>query len=143
PLLDISLFANRAFSVALVIPLVGLVAVGGTMLLVAQYLQFVAGYSPIAAGLWMSLAALAMIIGGTGAPLLARYIRPGVVVAISLGLSASGYLLLTLIGHDVCAGTALAVLGLALAYLGNGTIAALGTDLVVGSAPSEKIRIGF
>src|SRR5690606_13803571 len=52
PLLDLSLFANRAFSVALVVLLFGLVAVGGTMLLVAQYLQLVVGYSPAVAGLW-------------------------------------------------------------------------------------------
>lgn len=137
PLLDLSLFANRAFSVALVVLLFGLVAVGGTMLLVAQYLQLVVGYSPAVAGLWMGLAALAMIVGGTGAPLLARVIRPGFVVAGSLALSALGYLMLTQLSHGTV-GVTLAVSALALAYLGNGTIAALGTDLVVGSAPPEK-----
>ena len=50
---------------ALLILLVGLVAVGGAMLLVAQYLQLVVGYSPFRAGLWMGLAALAMIVGGS------------------------------------------------------------------------------
>lgn len=138
PLLDMTLFSNRAFSAALIVLLVGLVAVGGAMLLVAQYLQLVAGYSPFGAGLWMGLAALAMIAGGVTAPLIARHIRPGYVVAVSLALSAIGYVLLTIIGRDASAGAALAVAGLALAYLGNGTIAALGTDLVVGSAPPEK-----
>ncbi|QIG48985.1 MFS transporter [Nordella sp. HKS 07] len=137
PLLDMTLFSNRAFSVALIVLLVGLIAVGGTMLLVAQYLQLVAGYSPFAAGLWMGLAALAMIAGGLGAPLIARHVRPGFVVAGSLILSALGYLLLSLLSNDT-SGVAMAVAGLALAYLGNGTIAALGTDLVVGSAPPEK-----
>ena len=73
PLLDMTLFSSRAFSVALIVLLVGLIAVGGTMLLVAQYLQLVAGYSPFAAGLWMGLAALATIAGGLGAPLIARH----------------------------------------------------------------------
>jgi len=86
----------------------------------------------------MGLAALAMIIGGVTAPLIARHIRPGYVVAASLVLSAIGYVLLAIIGNDAPSGVALAVSGLALAYLGNGTIAALGTDLVVGSAPPEK-----
>lgn len=138
PLLDLTLFFNRAFSVALTVLLVGLVAVGGGMLLVAQYLQLVVGYSPFGAGLLMGLAALAMIIGGVTAPLIARHIRPGYVVAASLVLSAIGYVLLAIIGNDAPSGVALAVSGLALAYLGNGTIAALGTDLVVGSAPPEK-----
>lgn len=138
PLLDMTLFSNRAFSVALIVLLVGLVAVGGAMLLVAQYLQLAVGYSPFGAGLWMGLAALAMIAGGVTAPLIARHIRPGYVVAASLVLSAVGYFFLAIIGGDTSSGVALAVSGLALAYLGNGTIAALGTDLVVGSAPPEK-----
>ena len=137
PLLDLSLFSNRAFSAALIVLLFGLVAVGGTMLLVAQYLQLVAGHSPATAGLWMGLAALAMIVGGTGAPFLAQVIRPGFVVAGSLALSAVGYLMLTQMTPDA-GNVTLAVGALALAYLGNGTIAALGTDLVVGSAPAEK-----
>lgn len=137
PLLDLSLFSNRAFSVALIVLLFGLVAVGGTMLLVAQYLQLVLGYSPASAGLWMGLAALAMIVGGTGAPLVARVIRPGFVVAGSLALSVVGYLLLTQLAPGA-GDVSVAVAALALAYLGNGTIAALGTDLVVGSAPAEN-----
>ncbi|MFB6365228.1 hypothetical protein ACFCP7_14320 [Paenibacillus elgii] len=93
PLLDMTLFANRTFSVALLVLLFGLVTVGGTMLLVVQYLQLVAGYSPSVAGLWMGLAALAMIVGGVKQhPLIARYVRPGFVVAGSLGLSTEGYL---------------------------------------------------
>ncbi|CDH23599.1 MFS transporter [Xenorhabdus bovienii] len=137
PLLDITLFANRIFSVALLVLLIGLVAVGGAMLLIAQYLQLVIGYSPFMAGLWMGVAALAMIVGGIVSPLVARYIRPGFVVAGSLGLSAVGYLVLTQLGNNTY-DVMIAVLGLALAYLGNGTIAALGTELVVGSAPPEK-----
>ncbi|KAA0968172.1 MFS transporter [Aureimonas fodinaquatilis] len=137
PLLDLSLFADRAFSVALIVLLFGLVAVGGTMLLVTQYLQLVAGYTPLAAGLWMGLAALAMIVGGTGASLVARVIRPGFVVAGSLALSVMGYLMLTQLGHGT-AGVALAVAALALAFLGNGTITAVGTDLVIAAAPAEK-----
>ncbi|PHM51117.1 MFS transporter [Xenorhabdus hominickii] len=137
PLLDITLFANRTFSIALLVLLVGLIAVGGAMLLVAQYLQLVAGYSPFISGLWMGLAALAMITGGIAAPLIARYIRPGFVVASSLGLSVVGYYLFTQLGNDTYS-VIISIIGLSLAYLGNGTIAALGTELVVGSAPPEK-----
>ncbi len=137
PLLDLSLFAKRAFSVALIVLLFGLIAVGGTMLLVTQYLQLVAGFSPLAAGLWMGPPALAMVAAGIGAPLLARYIRPGLVVAGALALSVIGYLMLMRVGNDVT-GLVMVVAGFSLAYLGLGTIAALGTDLVVGSAPAEK-----
>lgn len=137
PLLDISLFADRAFSVALIVLLFGLVAVGGTMLLVTQYLQLVAGFSPLVAGLWMGPPALAMVAAGIAAPLIARRVRPGFVVAGALGLSVPGYLMLSQVAGDA-SGAIIAVAGFSLAYLGLGTIAALGTDLVVGSAPSEK-----
>ncbi|KUL95590.1 MFS transporter [Bosea sp. WAO] len=137
PLLDVSLFADRAFSVALIVLLFGLVAVGGTMLLVTQYLQLVAGFSPLVAGLWMGPPALAMVAAGVAAPLLARHVRPGFVVAGALGLSVVGYLLLAQLGNGA-SGAATVVAGFSLAYLGLGTIAALGTDLVVGSAPAEK-----
>jgi DHA2 family multidrug resistance protein-like MFS transporter len=137
PLLDMSLFANRAVSIALIILLFGLVAVGGTMLLVTQYLQLVAGLSPFAAGLWMGPPALAMVAAGVLAPLIARRVRPGFVVAGALGLSAVGYLLLTQLDNSA-SGIVIVVTGFSLAYLGLGTIAALGTDLVVGSAPADK-----
>ena len=137
PLLDMSLFGNRAFSVALVVLLFGLVAVGGTMLLVTQYLQLVAGFSPLVAGLWMGPPALAMVAAGVGAPLVARYVRPGFVVSAALALSVVGYLMLTQLG-GAATGVAIVVAGFSLAYLGLGTIAALGTGLVVGSAPAEK-----
>lgn len=137
PLLDLRLFTHRAFSVALVVLLVGLMAVGGAMLLVAQFLQLVAGHSPVDAGLMMGLSALAMIAGGLGAPLLARAIRPGFVFSGSLGLVVGGYLLLTQL-EDSPLGVAIALTALALAYLGNGTLAALGTELVIGSVSPEK-----
>src|SRR5690606_12590672 len=75
--------------------------------------------------------ALAMVAAGVGAPLLARRVRPGLVVAGSLALSAAGYLLMGIAGS----GASFVVAGFALSYLGLGTIAALGTDLVVGAAP--------
>jgi DHA2 family multidrug resistance protein-like MFS transporter len=137
PLLDLSLFADKAFSVALIVLLFGLIAVGGTMLLVTQYLQLVAGYSPWIAGLWMGPPALAMVAAGVGAPLLARRMRPGFVVAGALGFSAAGYLLLTQLSADA-RGTGIVVAGFSLAYLGLGVIAALGTDLVIAAAPASR-----
>ncbi|MFS2054654.1 MFS transporter, partial [Variovorax sp. CT11-76] len=94
PLLDIGLFADRSFSVALGVLLVGLTGVGGALLLVTQYLQLVIGLPPVTAGLWMAPTARA---------------------TQGLGWAVAGY---------------------ALIYLGLGTLAALGTDLVIGAAPA-------
>lgn len=136
PLLDMGLFASRAFSVALSILLIGLVGVGGVMFLVTQYLQLVEGLSPLAAGAWMGPPALMMFVAAIAAPLIARRVRPGYVVAATLVLSTVGYVLLTQV--DGSNGVILIVCGFGLVYLGLGAIAALGTDLVVGAAPPQK-----
>jgi MFS transporter, DHA2 family, multidrug resistance protein len=136
PLLDVRLFANGTFSAALSILLIGLVGVGGAMLLVTQYLQLMMRLPPVTAGMWMGPPALMMLVAGVAAPLLARRIRPGFVMAGALGLSSVGYALLSLL--QSVPGVALVVAGYSLVYLGLGTIAALGTDLVVRAAPPEN-----
>ncbi|NEE01219.1 MFS transporter [Phytoactinopolyspora halotolerans] len=135
PLLDMRLFADRAFSAALSILLFGLVGVGGLMLLVTQYLQLVEGLAPLQAGAWMGLPALAMLAAAIGGPLAARRIRPGVVMGFTLLLSVGGYALLSQLDPGA---VGVAVAGFALVYLGLGAIAALGTDLVVGATPPSR-----
>lgn len=135
PLLDMSLFTNRAFSVALAVLLIGLIGVGGTMFLVTQYLQLVEELSATAAGIWMGPPALAMLVAAIGAPLVARHIRPGKVMAATLTLSLVGYGMLATADQ----GDRISVIaGFALVYLGLGAIAALGTDIVVGAAPASR-----
>lgn len=137
PLVDLSLFSSRAFCVALLVLVVGLTGVGGTMLLVTQYFQLVAGLPPLTAGLWMGPPALAMLVAGTVAPLLATRIRSGFVMAGALALSVLGYLMLSQLEPGPH-GIALAAASFSLVYLGLGVIAALGTELVVSAAPAEK-----
>ncbi len=137
PLLDLRLFASRTFRMALIVLLVGLVGVAGMMLLVTQYLQLVAGYSPLVAGLWMGPPALMMFAAGIAAPLVARRVRPAFVVAGALVLSSLGYGLIATVDVTIIE-VLRAIIGFSLVYLGLGTIAALGTELVVGSAPAER-----
>ncbi|MBW4716741.1 MFS transporter [Saccharothrix obliqua] len=136
PLLDVRLFTRPAFAGALLALLVGLAVVGAVYLFVTQYLQMVAGLSPLAAGLWLLPSAVAMIVSSMVAPVVARRVAPGVLVAVALGISAVGYLLLAFVsGPD---GLALVVTGLVVVYAGIGPMMALGTDLVVGAAPAER-----
>ncbi|MEU3734695.1 MFS transporter [Streptomyces sp. NPDC033538] len=136
PLLDVRLFTDRTFSAALSVLLIGLIGVGGSMLLITQQLQFVEGLPPVEAGLWMGPPALMMFLAAIGAPLVARRVPPGLVMAVTLALSTVGYVLLALV--ESADGVALMVIGFGLVYLGLGAIAALGTDLVVAAAPAEK-----
>ncbi|GAA4533718.1 MFS transporter [Nonomuraea ferruginea] len=135
PLLDVSLFGDRAFTVALSVLLIGLVGVGGSMYLVTQYLQLVQGLTPFDAGLWMGPPALAMFAAAIGAPLVARRFRPGSVMGAALGASLAGYALLAGAGLDDEVPVAA---GFTFVYLGLGALAALGTDMVVGAVPAAR-----
>lgn len=136
PLLDLSLFRNRSFSAALVGILMATFTVAGVSLFVTQYLQLVAGMSPLTAGLWLLPAAGGMILGSMSAPVLIEWIRPAYVIAAGMLFGAVGCLLLATVGPS--GGLGLVVFGYALVYFGTGPMGALGTDLVVSSAPEEK-----
>jgi MFS transporter, DHA2 family, multidrug resistance protein len=135
PLLNLTLFSNRRFTAVLVIMAVGLVTVGGTYLFLTQYLQAAAGLSPLRAATWLLVGAIANVAGAMVAPVLARRINPGHVVAAGLILAAVGYVLLT--GAHPNSGLAMPVAGLILIQAGIGPMVTLGTDLIVGSVPPQ------
>jgi DHA2 family multidrug resistance protein-like MFS transporter len=136
PLLDLRLFADRAFGAALGILLLGATVSGGIGFLFTQYLQLVEGLSPLRAGIWLMPYILGMIVGALLCPVVARRVAPGYVIAGGLGLSAFGFLLLTQV--PATGGRPLAVVGLIVVFFGISPTWVLGTDLVVGSAPPER-----
>ncbi|MFF2774154.1 MFS transporter [Streptomyces sp. NPDC058052] len=136
PLLDLGLLRGRGFAAALAILLVSMVATAGSYLFVTGYLQLVAGLSPREAGLWMVPSAVASIVAAQLAPALARRFPVRLVVAGGLLVAALGYGLLVLVGP--VGGMPLLVTGFVAAFFGGGPIGALGTALVVGSAPPER-----
>ncbi|WP_129664676.1 MFS transporter [Phytoactinopolyspora endophytica] len=136
PLLDVRLFGNRAFSGALGVFLLAAVALGGVYLLFTQYLQLVAGLSPLEAGLWILPAALLLVVASTVSPMLARRFRPASIIAAGLLLSAIGYGVLTQVGSP--SGLTLLIVGFYILYPGIAPTMALTTNLVIGSAPAEK-----
>lgn len=136
PLLDLGLFRRPSFGASLGVMMVGAVAMGGTFLLLSQYLQLVAGHSPLVAGMWQVPPALAMIAATlAGAPLAARIGRAAVIGG-GMFVTAAGFVLLFLAPAEQ--GTPVVVAGLLLASVGLGPGAALLTDIVVGSAPKER-----
>jgi len=136
PLLDLRLFRNRAFAIATGALLTSMFIAGGTYLFVTQYLQLVAGQSPMQAGLWLLPAAGGLIITSMLAPAAAARFRPEYVVASGLAVSAIGHVMLATV--DATDGLNMLVVGFLLVYAGGGPVIALGTDLIVGSAPPEQ-----
>ncbi|MCO1659068.1 MFS transporter [Pseudonocardia humida] len=136
PLLDVGLFADRTFRAALGVLTVGMATLAGTYLFVTQYLQLVAGLSPLQAGTWMIPAAVGEIVGALLAPVIARRVPPAYVVGAGLTTSAIGYLVLTQV--DATTGLAVLMAGTVVAFIGSAPMMALSMDLIVASAPQEK-----
>ncbi|MFD1940159.1 MFS transporter [Nonomuraea mangrovi] len=136
PLLDLGLFRSGAFTAALVILLVSMVATGGGYLFITGFLQMVEGLPPMAAGLWMVPSAIASIVAAQLAPALAKRFPLSLVIGVGLLVSMVGYLLIVFV--EPVGGMPLIVAGFVTVFFGGGPIGALGTNLVVGSAPPEK-----
>ncbi len=136
PLVDMSLFKKPIFTILLVAMLVNTLLPGGVMVLTTQYLQLVAGFSPLEAGLWMIPSAAASIIGFLVAPKLGQTIRPSILIPAGIGFSVLGMLILcfTSVGGSI----APLIIGFALFNLGAGPLVTLGTGIVIGSVAPEK-----
>lgn len=133
PLLDLRLFADRAFSVTLGSMLMYSMLSGGTMTFIAQHFQLVNGLSPLNSALAMIPGMAASIASFQVAPILGRRVRPAYLFSGGLAVTVAGLILVT-----QSAGTSTLATGFAIACLGTGPLVSLGTNLVIGSAPQEK-----
>ena len=136
PLLDVRLFTHRTIRGALAVFVLAATGLGGVYFLFTQYLQLVAGLSPLQTALSILPAALVLIVVSTLSPVLARRVRPGNVIAIGLAVQVVGYLMLTQV--DSTSGLPLLIAGFIVLYPAVAPSMALTTDLVVGSVPPEK-----
>lgn len=136
PLLDLNLFNNRVFSGALSCMLLGIMTLGAFVLLFSQYLQLVAGLTPIQAGGWLIPYTLANIVGAIVSPLFAYRIRPAYVIAFGLLIAGIGYLFLTHVNSSSHLITMM-VSSIFITF-GLSPLMVLTTDIVVGSAPPEN-----
>ncbi len=136
PLLDLRLFRNRAFSTAMGSMCAFTMLGGTTMLFVAQFFQIVLNLSPVGAALALLPGMAASTVSFLAAPIIARRVRPAVLIATGLAGAIVGFLLLTQVGAD--AGPVVPSIAFAITCLCGGPLITLGTDLVVGSVPPEK-----
>lgn len=135
PLFDLRLLTDRSVATALLLLVLGPAIVGGMTLFVPQYLQITQGLDALEAGALVAPAALGLIVGALLAPVAARRWAVGTVIAVGLLAACAG---LVMIASGVTVGPVWVVAGLVVLYLGSGPFDALGTDLVIGAAPSDK-----
>jgi MFS transporter, DHA2 family, multidrug resistance protein len=136
PMIDLSLFRLRAFNTSLSINFLAIFVMVGYFLYVAQYLQLVAGLSPLEAGLWSLPSAIAFVVGSQVTPRIIHRFRPAVLIGGGLLLGAAGLAILTQAG--VSDGLPAIVLGSVVTSIGLAPVFGLTTELIVGSAPAER-----
>jgi DHA2 family multidrug resistance protein-like MFS transporter len=136
PLLDLGLFTNSVFATALGGMFLGTLLMGAMMLFITERLQLVEGLPPLRAGLWMLPAAAASAVSVLISPILARRIRPAVLISSGLGISVLALASLAMLG--VGAGPAAIAACFALTNLGAGPMITLTTGLVLGAVPPER-----
>lgn len=136
PLLDLSLFGNRALSATLVLALSIAFVMGGVGLMGTLYLQLVVGLSPFETGLWLLLPSVVMIIVGNAAPALARKVRPAYILMTGSIIAATGMLVLTRVPS--ASGLAVLLAGITVVYVGAASVGPMAPFLVMSSAPAHK-----
>jgi len=135
PFLDLSLLRRRAFRAALSINTFSFIGIAGAFVFVSQYLQLVAGLSPLQAGLWGLPSAMAFVTGSLAAPRIVRRFRPATVVTVSLALASVGFAMLT---RTDGRGIGALVAGSVVFALALTPVITLSTDLIVSTAPAER-----
>ncbi len=136
PMVDLGLFARRTFSISLSINALGLFFMFGSFVFTAQYLQLVAGLTPLAAGLWSLPFAIAFAAMSPFTAALATRFTPVRVMSYGLAISAGGFALLAL--AESLVGVTAANVAIA---VGITPVAALTTGFIVGAAPVEKAGV--
>jgi DHA2 family multidrug resistance protein-like MFS transporter len=137
PLIDLRLFRIPAFRASLVLYGGSILVLFGGFLFLPQYLQLVLGLSPMRGGLWTLPWAIGFVIGSLATPVLARRIRPALLMSWGLVLSSTGYFLLTQLGPSADHLPLFGVATLILA-LGASPVFTLTNDVIIGSAPPER-----
>ncbi|MFJ8745337.1 MFS transporter [Embleya sp. NPDC127516] len=136
PMLDVTLFRSRVFSVSLGTNWLMMLGLVGFGLFSSQFLQLVLGMGPLESALWSLPAFLVMPVGvALGTVLAPRIGKPNVIV-LGLTISGVGYLILSRIQADASVWHLL--VPNAVTAFGIGAVFALVTDLILAAAPPER-----
>ncbi len=136
PVLDLRMFRNRAFSTGVGANVVCAFVMFGSFLFTTQYLQLALGLTPVAAALWSLPGSIGMIIVSNLTPKLVQVIRPGLLIAYGMGVTAVGVLLLA--GLRGSGDLWLVVLTSIVTQAGIAPGTGLLSQYVIGAAPAES-----
>lgn len=140
PLLDIRLFRNASFSAASTTVMLLFFALFGFLFVSTQYLQFVLGYSPSAAGVRMLPYAGAMIVA---APLSARFAaRFGVRRVVTAGMVCFAGGLALAASITTASGYGRLAIAMVAMGVGMGLAGTPATESIMSSVPPDRANVG-
>jgi EmrB/QacA subfamily drug resistance transporter len=140
PLLDVRLFRNPRFSAASSTIMVLFFALFGFLFLSTQYLQFVLGYSPSAAGVRVLPYAAAMLVFAPLSSVLVARLGTRRVATTGMLLFSAGLAVAATV--DMSTGYGRLAIALVLMGAGMGLAGAPATESITESLPPERANVG-
>lgn len=140
PMLDIRLFRNRGFSAGSVTLAALFFAMAGAIFLQAQYLQFILGYTPLAAGFALVPAALGVLVGSGAGAHLSSVVGGRIAVVVGTLVAATGMGVQAAFTN----GTSYVPTGVGLLLFGLGAGIAMpsATELIMATLPAARAGVG-
>jgi MFS transporter, DHA2 family, multidrug resistance protein len=140
PLLDVRLFRDRRFAAASAALTLAFLALAGAIFLVVQYLQFVLGYTPLAAGFALLPAAAALMVGTGMGEHLGAHVDARRAVTAGIAVAAAG----VAVQAAFADGSSYAPTGVGLALLGLGLGVAMpaATASIMTAVPRTQAGVG-
>ncbi|MDD3985021.1 MAG: MFS transporter [Methanobacterium sp.] len=139
PLIDLNIFNNRIFTLGNITAFINYGAFVPIGLILSLYLQYLKGYSPITAGLIVSIQSIVMVLVSPFAGKLSDKIDPGNVSTIGMILTTIGIALMTLINVENA--NSLGILSLIIFGAGIGLFYSSNTKLVIGSVSKKHFGV--
>ena len=140
PLLDVRLFRNPRFSAASATVMVLFFALFGFLFLATQYLQFVLGVSPSAAGVRVLPYAAAMIVSASVSAALVERHGTRRIATLGMLLFAAGLAVAATVAVDT--GYGRLAIAFALMGTGMGLAGAPATESIMSALPPARANIG-
>jgi DHA2 family multidrug resistance protein-like MFS transporter len=136
PLIDLKLFADRAFSASITVNVLVMFGMTGSAIYTTQYLQLVLGMTPFVAALWSLPATAAVGVAAGISSALAKSVRPAYIVGGGLLVTALGFVVLSLTRAD----SPMWVIMVGAVAVGAGVVSAatLIAGMVLSAAPADR-----
>lgn len=139
PMIDLSIFRNRLFSVNLITGFLTFIVTAGTMILLPLYLQNVLSFGPRQSGLMLAVTPVMVAITAPIAGTLSDRFGSRIITSIGLAVLLFGQIMVSTLGADT------SVIGYLARFIpvgiGIGLFQAPNNSAVMGSVPRERTGV--